>query len=511
MGHSEGKMPSVRIAGNLSEFPRLFHGESGYRIISPWLISQRWFGGKSQKILLGAFSDFFHFDERADGFTFGGFLNLRYETGREESYFLPLSFSRGEPKTSSPLSFLVFDDASGVLEDALLIPAFGQVLLRFFDRTFEGGSLSVDKTPLFDAFVSSVDREILPRVLSGEQSNTSLLFDRSLIMKCYRRPEKAGNCDFEMGSFFSSRGSDLPVAPLLGAISHSPEGGGSMILAILSGFVPNRGDGWSWFQKEIDPEKVKDNFRAGKEALLSEHVLALLLKLGEGTGAMHRSLSEGTLSPEMAPVDFTREDWDSLGLSIRAMESEIFPKGRMEPPAWWPSVSVSFEEASGRLAKQIERLFAEPFQGAPNASWGMRIRCHGDYHLGQILVTDEMEIVIIDFEGEPSIPISVRREKRSPMSDVAGMIRSFDYLSKTIFQGEEDRSLSKELFDELSSRFLIGYTNRMKGSRVLPSGEFFSSLLTACLIRKALYELSYEMNNRPSWCHVPLEGLLELL
>jgi len=97
------------------------------------------------------------------------------------------------------------------------------------------------------------------------------------------------------------------------------------------------------------------------------------------------------------------------------------------------------------------------------------------------------------------------------MSDVAGMLRSFDYLSKMIFQGDENRILSKALFDELSHRFLSGYRQKMEGSGVLPTGEVFSSLLKVCLIRKAFYELSYEMNNRPTWCHVPLEGLMELL
>lgn len=511
MDNAPREIPVIRMAGKLLDFPRLFQGESGYRSMSSWLIRQRWFAGKSKKIIGGEFSDFFRFGERGDGFYFGGFLKLRYETGGEESYFIPLSFSRGASKTLFPLSLLEFDDVSGALEDALLIPEFGQILLRVFEGEEADKSVSVDKTPLFKAFVRSDDRDILPRVLSGEQSNTSLLFDRSLIMKCYRRPEKGGNCDFEMGMFFASRGMDLPVAPLLGAISHSSEGGGSMVLALLSGFVPNRGDGWSWLLKVIDPEKVKENFNAGKESLLGDDVSGVLLKMGEGTGAMHRSVSEGSFSPEMSPVAFAKEDWDSLGSSISSIENENFPKGAIEAPSWWPPLSISFEEAAGRFRERIQRIFSEPFSRTSNESWGMKVRCHGDYHLGQLLITNELDIVIIDFEGEPSVPISVRREKRSPMSDVAGMLRSFDYLSKMIFQGDENRILSKALFDELSHRFLSGYRQKMEGSGVLPTGEVFSSLLKVCLIRKAFYELSYEMNNRPAWCHVPLEGLLELL
>lgn len=503
--------PVIRMPGKLSELSRLFQGENAYRSMSSWLVGQRWFAGKSKKIIAGEFSDFFSFVERDNEVCFGGFLTVRYETGGDDSYFIPLSFYCGPPRTSYPLSFLVFDDASGVLEDALLIPEFGQTLLKMFYGEDDRMAVSVQKTPLFTSFTRSSDSEILPRVLSGEQSNTSLLFDRSLIMKCYRRPEKGGNCDFEMGMFFASSKMSLPVAPLLGAISYSPEPGESMVLALLSGFIPNMGDAWSWLLKAIDPEKVKEKYHTGRESLLDDDVSALLMKIGLATGLMHRSLSEESFSPEMSPVDFVEEDMADLGQSVFALEREIFTDGILATPTWWPSRSMPFDEASGLFRERLPGFFSGVFPAAFNESWGMKIRCHGDYHLGQLLVTSDLDIVVIDFEGEPSVPISVRKEKRTPLSDVAGMIRSLDYLSKMIFPDPASRVFSKALFSEMFLLFLNEYKKKMSGSAVLPSGAVFSFLLKACLIRKAFYELSYEINNRPAWCHVPLEGILELL
>jgi len=502
--------PVVRMPGKLADLPRLFQGERGFQIMSSWLGKQRWFAGKSKKMISGNFSDCFHLGESDHEVFFGGFLNLQYESGGDNSYFIPLSFSRKSPRTLFPLATLVFDDGSGVLEDGLLIPELGQTLLTLFFEKQNPAPLSVDQTSLFPALTRPSDLEILPRVLSGEQSNTSLLFERSLIMKCYRRPERGGNCDFEMGLFFSSSKLSLPVAPLLGAIRYSPESGGSIVVALLSGFVENRGDAWSWLLKAIDPNKVVEHFHSGHKSLLDKDVARIVQKIGASTGLMHRCLSEESVSPEMAPAPFLREDWDHLGRSVFEMARDVFPEGSSLAPSWWPDHLIRFEEASRLFWRQIPAFFSGPL-GDPDDFWGARIRCHGDYHLGQLLVTNDLDIVVIDFEGEPSVPISARREKRSPLSDVAGMVRSLDYLSKMIFPDFERRAFSKALFAELSLLFLEEYHQKMAGAGGLPSGNAYSRLLKACLLRKAFYELSYEINNRPDWCHVPLEGILELL
>ena len=511
MAASQEERPVVRMAGKIADLPRLFHGERGYRILSSWLGSQRWFAGKSKKIISGDFSDYFSLGVRENEVFFGGFLNLHYESGEGDSYFIPLSFSRKTSRTLFPLGTLEFDDGSGVLEDGLLIPEMGQTLLKIFFEKQDSAALSVQQTSLFPTLARTSDLDILPRVLSGEQSNTSLLFGRSLIMKCYRRPEKGGNCDFEMGAFFSSRTLSLPVAPLLGALCHSPESGGSIVIALLSGFVENRGDAWSWLLKAIDPDKVVENFHSGQKSLLDKDVIRLVKKIGASTGLMHRCLSEESFSPEMAPVPFLPEDWELLGRSVLAMGRDVFPEGSSLPPSWWPDHLLGFEEASRAFWRQIPDFFSGPMDGDSADSWGGKIRCHGDYHLGQLLVTSDLDIVVIDFEGEPSVPISVRREKRSPLSDVAGMVRSLDYLSKMIFPDFESRAVSKALFAELSLHFLDEYQQEMAGAGELPSGGAYSRLLKACLLRKAFYELSYEINNRPDWCHVPLAGILELL
>ena len=510
MSIASGDSPVIRMSGKSSDLPRLLLGEIGYRCVSSWLPKQRWFAGKSKKIAGGAFSEVFRLGGGDQSFYFGGFLELRYETGGEESYFFPLSFSRDAQKTLSPLSVLVFDDVSGALEDALLIPEFGRSLLNLFCGEIGDIPVCVEKTPIFGDFSDSIDHNVLPRVLSGEQSNTSLLFDRSLIMKCYRRPEKGGNCDFEMGKFFASRGSSLPVAPLLGAIGHAREEGDSTLLALLSGYVQNKGDAWSWLLKEIDPETIRKNDLDRRDRLLGGTVSDLVGKIGASTGVMHRSLSEGVFPPEMAPVDFRREDWDDLERSVSAILSEIFPERGGSPPSWWPE-AIPFEETVALFDERIPSLFASSFPAASSGSLGMKIRCHGDFHLGQLLVTDALDIVVIDFEGEPSVPISVRREKRTPLSDVAGMLRSFDYLSKMIFPDAVDRKVSKALLSEISQIFLREYKEKMSGATVLPSGPGFAILLEACLVRKAFYELSYEINNRPGWSVVPLEGILEIL
>ena len=153
----------------------------------------------------------------------------------------------------------------------------------------------------------------------------------------------------------------------------------------------------------------------------------------------------------------------------------------------------------------------------------VRVRCHGDYHLGQVLFTGK-DFVIIDFEGEPARSVTERRLKRSPLIDVAGMIRSFDYAAHAMLLGPRARStLRTEDMPQLekwvrfwerwvSSAFLRAYLGRSKKSGLVPQvPEQLQLLLTVFLLEKGIYEIGYELNNRPDWLRLPCEGVLALL
>ena len=315
------------------------------------------------------------------------------------------------------------------------------------------------------------------RAAGGEQSNSSVVFGERTILKVYRRLEPGESPELELLRFLSLHGF-RHTPPLLGWYRHA---GPPMTttLGVLQAFVPGARDGWDdALASFADPEPFIERMQ----------------RLGEVTGSMHTALASDGFDPAFAPEPFSGEalEWAARGAETdaRALLGSLDPEG--------PAAAV--------LARSSEVL--DYLRALLAGGGGQIIRQHGDYHLGQVLWTGS-DWVVLDFEGEPARPLAERRGKSSPLRDVAGMLRSLAYAAETARSSGTEPPAGWE--HEARSAFLSGYASAIDPVLLPASAGARERLLTACELEKALYELRYELDNRPGWVHVPVAGILRLL
>jgi maltose alpha-D-glucosyltransferase/alpha-amylase len=264
--------------------------------------------------------------------------------------------------------------------------------------------------------------------------------------------------------------------------------------------------------EEEPPAVIKD--------ILGPYLVSTQL-LGQRTAELHLALASDTTDPLFAPEPFSAHYQRSIYQSMRSVAGQAFPLLRRR----CPTLAAPVRELAQRVLER-EAEVGKRFQAVLGRKiTAMRIRHHGDYHLGQVLYTGK-DFVIIDFEGEPARPLSERRIKRSPLRDVAGMLRSFHYAVYTALFAQEAHGVADSQIEIRSSReslarvwqiwvsavFLKSYRDIASRAPFLPrSLEELQVLLDAYLLEKAVYELSYELNNRPEWVRIPLAGILQLL
>jgi maltose alpha-D-glucosyltransferase/alpha-amylase len=377
----------------------------------------------------------------------------------------------------------------------------------------EGVILGVPSSTL--AQLQGPSREV-PRRGSAEQSNTSIIFGDHLIMKLFRRQQAGPNPDTEIGSYLTEQTHFTHIAPFGGSIQYTRKGQEPSTMAMLQGLVANEGDGWSWTLEELDryyEASAAQSFAQGGVAegqttlgllsetpetkLAREHVgpyLDAAALLGRRTAELHLALASPTQDPAFMPEPLSSQDIDRLREDLILHASRAFDA----------------------LKENVARL---PDSVTAREIYALRTRIHGDYHLGQVL-RSKGDFVILDFEGEPARSLAERRTKQSPLKDVAGMLRSFSYaafsaLMKYSSRRPEDfhrlEPWARLWEQSVSSAFLRTYCEFAKGVAVIPSDPLlFQQLLEAYVIDKALYELAYELNNRPNWVLIPLTGILSL-
>ena len=390
------------------------------------------------------------------------------------------------------------------------------------------------------AFARSRDAHRLPASIgSAEQSNTSVIYGKELILKLFRRLQPGENPDVEIGRFLTEVAHFRRIAPFLGEITITPARGDKTTVAMLQGLVANHGDGWQWFLNQLSgffesvaslPPPMElpatgfiDQRESPPEALkYAGTALEAAALLGRRTAEMHLALATHTDDPAFAAEPFTAVDQSR---DARRIEDQITStldalKGKL--PAL---VDMVADDAALLLSRRRELIArAHAIESGPAA--GKRIRIHGDYHLGQTLRTgtdpESGDFVLLDFEGEPARPLIERRQKQSPLKDVAGMVRSFSYAAHSginHFLPEGSSETAREPLgawamlwqNSVSSEFLRAYRATIAGNfDLLPPPEQAQTLYTAYLLEKALYELLYELNNRPTWLRIPISGILSM-
>jgi maltokinase len=418
-----------------------------------FITSQRWYGSKTREVGSATVVD----SARLRGDLELQLVEVRFETGTHETYQL-LTDGR---------------DFNALAEDA-----HARTLLELMraGETVQASEGMVEFASL--PGMSSEPRAA--RLIEGEQSNSSVVFDDALILKVFRRVEAGINPELELLRFLTDAGFEN-IAELAGWYAY---GGAQMeaTLGIMQRFVAGAEDGW---------ERALDAIVAGDEAFLDT-----LRRLGEVTGRMHSALGSDPADPSFCPEPTSTE---SLGLLTATVDEEI-----ERVFVSLPDDVADLDPIRGRGEEVRERLRLLTNIGGT----GRVIRVHGDFHLGQTL-WDGDDWVILDFEGEPARSLPERRRKRSPLRDVAGMLGSFGYAASAA-EVLRDSPAPSDWEDRARDEFLEGYRATVDRSLV-PSGAAMDRLLKVFELEKAVYELRYELNNRPDWVRIPVLGLARML
>ncbi len=380
---------------------------------------------------------------------------------------------------------------------------------------------------------------LVARALGAEQSNTSFVLGDRAVCKLLRRLDDGPSIELEVLAHLGAQAESVRVPPLLGHVELRREGKEAVTVAVVQRFVPNQGDAWRFTVDEVEryfgrllvsrfelgsPPEVRSPLElAGKEppAEVAERMAGYMdvaRLLGGRTGELHRVLAAAEEGP-FIPENFTSLSRRSFYQSVRNLASRSFDLLRQELPELEPETAARARELLKRqrdIRSRLKRLIDRPVGG-------QRIRVHGDYHLGQVLNTG-LDFAIIDFEGEPQRTPAERRRKRSPLADVAGMLRSFHYAVFGVLGGDvpgsevrpDDVSFlhpwAEAWYAWTAAAFLDGYFNAVADTALLPEeASDLAALLDVHLLEKCLYELGYELNNRPSWVAVPLVGLEAVL
>ncbi len=373
------------------------------------------------------------------------------------------------------------------------------------------------------------------RTGSAEQSNTSILYGGKLIMKLFRRLQPGENPDTEIGRFLTDVAHFPNIAPFLGDITLSSNKGEPTTLAMLQGLVANEGDGWEWTLDELgrfyesSATCPAPSHLGGAASFLSdmplprearEHAglyLDAAALLGRRTAEMHLALATPTDNAAFVAEPFTLDD---LKRDARRIDTQINHTLDALKRGMSQLTDLTADAAALLLSQRID-LFARAhaISSTPPEASGQRTRIHGDYHLGQILRAKN-DFVILDFEGEPARSLADRRTKQSPLKDVAGMLRSFSYAAYAgldkFTQRHPEAARTIEPWAQLwqnaaSTEFLRAYKGAIAAKpHLIPQAAEAQLLLNAYLLEKSLYELLYELNNRPAWVRIPLTGILAL-
>ena len=508
--------------------------ELAEKIDPEWLRRQRWFRGKAREITRIEAEALAPLMEEKRDRSLLGLLRVQYEEGDSDRYLLPLIVHRGDGATIEQNALATLPGTTGVLRlfDGSTDPEIARALLRLIRGRAElpagQGSFAASSTPALPATAS--ERQGV-RPLGAEQSNTSLVFGDTLLLKTLRKVEEGENPDLEIPRFLTLETSFRSIPEVLGWIEYRSDEGWSGTVATLVRFIPSRGDGWQVTLQHLREfygrarREPADTDRDQRARALAAEYLEDVRALGRTTAAMHEALiSAGPDHPDFQPVPLSPEDVERLQSEMRDYVTRVLSEAgtRLEH---MPAAFSSAAQENLRETIQLGATLRNQLAGLAQlkGSGMIKARHHGDYHLGQVLRASdasktEEHWIAMDFEGEPARPLAERREKQLPMRDVAGMLRSFDYAAQVGLREwaaaepdspRETMQLWAEAWERVvREAFLHAYRERAAGSPLLPRDpQTFDRVLAAFELEKAVYELHYELNNRPDWVGIPLMGI----
>ncbi len=541
---SADEVPVLRVSASWTEIFSEERGEELTDAILPrYLERARWFGRRNSAI------ESVELVERIPILGNHVFLllaNVEFLKEGGQLYLLPVAYTLvrddsppAEDVRRNAVVSVVSDSETGLLYDASYSPEFQRAVLSHLVRKrrlrARAGALSFDFVSRFRPELLAVEAGGASRVLKADQSNTSIVYGDKAFVKLFRKLHEGVNPDEEITRYLSVRKKVAFVSAYIGSIEYRAAGRDPITCAIVTAFVPNQGDAWSYIVRQLAVyyENILKSFGetqatdpavlAGEADALPEKVAAvfppyldeLVGLLGRRSREMHEALFQANDDPDFTPEPFTLNYQHSLYQGLRTRAAQILKNARKKAGTLPPAVQEDLQ-AVVRNEAAIFDSFARVYRRKIDS---YKTRVHGDYHLGQVLFTGK-DFVIIDFEGEPMRPVSERKIKQSPYKDVAGMLRSFHYAAYYSLLhsnlGEKRIAFLAPWADfwyrRMCRLFLDAYARGRPGVSFAPrKQEDVDLLVNVFLLDKAIYELDYEINNRPDFIPIPVMGIKALI
>jgi len=513
------------------EFVKVFLSD----ILEDYIVKQRWYGGKASKLKYIELSEYFKM-KQGDEVYYGLILEIDFVEAFYQHYFLPIAFVSDENFAKKdrilPISI---KGQEGFIIDAINLEAYRRLV---FEQILTAQDNDKSKVQYHKSLLFNNINYESSRFMGLEQSNTSIVYNEKYVLKFFRRIYVDKNPDYEMSRFLSEKKDFKNTPNFLGSINIVDSDNSDITIALMQEMVPNQGDAWEYMLKEL--YQVFSNLENKNIDVNSLPKTELFLRLGIND-----------VPPQII-------DWVGLNLFLkiqtlakRTAEMHITLGSEFEDTAFTPTrfngdytvwlknrLLYQFQNRLNTIENSMHKLdglaleLAKEFLDKKNKirkrfvkfDWtklkGERIRVHGDYHLGQILVKDD-DFYILDFEGEPESTIRDRKVKQPPLKDVAGLFRSFHYaIYATIFNNSKEFSGSQEtlfkaaelLYNYFSGVFLGTYVSEVQDANLnIGYHQERIFILEYCLLEKAVYELGYELNSRPRWALIPLKGISNII
>jgi maltose alpha-D-glucosyltransferase/alpha-amylase len=496
-------------------------------VLPPFIAGRRWYGAKGESIQRAEIADHVEWQvgERSWLVTL---TRVERAGGEAQAYFLPLSLAfedRDEAllRALGPFAIAKVRQQAevGLLADAFADERFVRDLIAAVGRGAEiklaRGTIKFEPTRAFAA-LAGPDPAALPVAAPGAlSSNTIVAVGDRLFVKGYRRLQPGVNPEAEIGRYLTDVVGFEHAVAVAGSVEYLADDGRVATLALIQRYVRNQGDGWNYTQEYLDRffEDVSREALSAAGADVHGGYLALMRTLGRRTAQLHAAFARPSTDPAFAPQPITAEDVGAWGRRTRQLADESLDRLARQRDA----LPQNVREEAERLLAQRASLLARIAAHGNDPGAGSQTRVHGDYHLAQVLLAQN-DFVIIDFEGEPLRTMAERARKQSPLRDVAGMLRSLDYaMHAALFDFAGERADGRDAIEpaarqwlaQATDAFLGGYDETAGGAGLAQARAHVGGLLELFVLEKALYELGYEVDNRPDWVRIPLQGLLDVL
>jgi maltokinase len=513
------------------EFVKIFASD----ILENYILKKRWYGGKASTLKYIEVVDHFKIASEKNTY-YGVLIEVNYKEAFLQHYFMPVAFmAEDELDTKTLIAPVTFNGLEGYLVDALHQEDFRRLV---FESIVHGGKNDASNVRYHKGKSLSRDTKyISSRFMGIEQSNTSIIYNDDLVLKFFRRIYVSTNPDYEISRFLTERMKFKHTPSYKGSINVEMAED-NITLGLMQELVPNQGDAWKYMLEAVDGvfdnlhnKKIKidklpdlELFKTIKINNIPPEIidwagLTLFLRvrtLAQRTAEMHIALGGDTTDTSFTPTTYNGDY--TVWLKNRLIYQF---QNRLN------TIENNLHKLDG-LALELAHQFLDKKKDIRkhflNFDWTQlkseRIRIHGDYHLGQVLVNGD-DFYLLDFEGEPESTIRDRKVKQPPLKDVAGLFRSFHYaIYATIFNNKDKYPFEQEelfkagelLFNYMVGVYLDTYVEKaQEGNLNIGYNKEIAFLLKYCILEKAVYELGYELNSRPRWAVIPLRGIASIM